>query len=243
MNMKKSAGKMVAMMGIVSLLPLLGSAAVIVTDDGADWATKYYNDVDNTGGPAFDTDIITENDTDVWGSGQPGNTTGVEVQGPAAPGPFDDVVIYEGTQFEFDPNVALETGTLSFDYWTDQDVGTMWAYFETPDGSGFVNRWWSLLSENPNNWQTFSATLSTFTSPDTGATLSSQLLTYGISRVGIRVNFDLTALDAQIGLANLEYNGDDPPPIPEPGTYVMLSTALASLGFTFARRRRMDKKA
>ena len=95
-----------------------------------------------------------------------------------------------------------------------------------------------------------SLTSSLWYSPDGGAPADPDwgVGTANITEIGIRIWYDYSSGgDQTYGMSDLTLNDEIPPHIaamiPEPGSFIVLSTALMSLGFTYARRKKEQKAA
>lgn len=234
-------------------------AAVILTDDNVsgDWQATSL-----AGGTAW-ANPVSAGDNNVFGSAYPNNASpyenGIEITAADTGGLPKTDLIFEtvdlpgamsgnvgtgagdafGIKFDFYDGgssyqvdvlrlyVANGTHTWYYDLAAPSEAATGWTINYA---GGFFTRE-NALNTGVGAWY----------SNDVGANFLTDLNT--ATRVGVQVTYDADyAGSMSIGLANFEVWDYEDFYIPEPSTYVMLSTALMSLGYTFARRRR-DKAA
>lgn len=224
---------------VAAATALSASAAILVSDDGQGWSVASAippNPVATT--------INAQGQSSVHGSAIPVVTpnSGVQLTGGTTAGLFDDL-IFESAQLGSVPSGGLITG-VSFDFYMTAGSpvpSKLSIYFDTTD----AYTWYYDITPVSGTW--LSSTVSTsaggWYSPDGGTSFAASLAPGTLNAAGIRVLYANNASAELYGLANYQLHGVGAGAIPEPGTYMMLSTALMSLGFTFARRRAARKTA
>jgi hypothetical protein len=234
----------VLVVGLVSLA-WVGHAAPIIDDGTGTWEVK--DAATPNGGGAVIGRTIVDGQADAYGSNpilNSGIPNAVELGGPdtTVAGVYDDLVrvtsgnlitsfgpTYTSVAVWFYSNGAYAPAQLSF-------------YLEANDGIS----WWYDVTPTPteNDWTYYSYSLSSGGWYDAydlgGASLAASLFT-GLKYAGVRVLYEPDLAEQNYGLRDYQFLDEEP--VPEPGTYMMLSTAVMSLGYTFARRRRAEKKA
>lgn len=175
-------------------------------------------------------------DSDVYGFG----LTGVEFNGDDDLGIATDF-IYENVQL-VNPDGANE---LEFTFYNQ-------------DSASYVpNQLWAFMWDDANDYewlydltplltataqQTFTVQLGSTSWYDLGSAGLGNLNLNSIAGMGIVIQYDTSYVGNQaygIGGYKAQFN----PPVPEPGSFIVLSTALMSLGFTYARRKKEKKLA
>lgn len=224
---------------VAAATALSASAAILVSDDGTGWSVASAippNPVATT--------INAQGQSSVHGSAIPVVTpnSGVQLTGGTTAGLFDDL-IYESAQLGTIAGSSITGVNFDFLWSSGPALSKLSIYFDTGD----AYTWYYDITPPGSGWQNTSVLTSAggWYSTDGGTVFATSLAAGNLTAAGIRVLYANNALNEYYGLANyqLQGGGVDPGAIPEPGTYMMLSTALMSLGFTFARRRAARKTA
>lgn len=240
--------KRIAMMVGVALLAV-GMVAyatpVRVVDDetaGSEWGDL---DTDNVGGPDATAQATV---------GNPGG--GLEIHADGAIGVGYDLGAGPPTDFEFEGNpTGIIDGGANADWATligGDGVGSLYVDFSHDAGAGeFVglqiyfenglSRWTAnllLYGDDPGatGWRTYGVNLDGGAQwGHTGAAGTWGVDLASVDTLGFVITYDPDAGTQLLALDNLILD-DGPLPVPEPGTYVMLGSALLSMGITFRRR-------
>lgn len=163
-------------------------------------------------------------------------------------GPYEDLFFYNsGNLTGYDPNALPPVGRgIVLDFYTGGAYVpyTVSVYFQANGAYWYYD----LPAANPSGWTSYwqifddAGWYSTTPSVQMGSAAFLADLATGVDQVGVRILYDDSIGGNQtFSINNMGYAYDEA--IPEPGTYMLLSTAVMSLGYTFARRRRSEKKA
>jgi hypothetical protein len=209
-------------------------AATIIEDQGDDWDALRF---DEAGGHT----TITGQSATEWGAGNPG----VSFNGLATGGqPYQDHVFEDVTLAgDYTAGGLAPDGVfaITFDFHDQgnyapdalavylQANGFTWYYNVTPTTDTFVGE------------QSYVAILgggAGWYSTDGGTVFMDDIA--NVTRAGIMLVYDTTDGGSQqfYGISNYTLQDEGGFYVPEPSTYMLLSTAVMSLGFSFARRRR-----
>ena len=225
-----------AAMAVLAAVLVAGAAPVVydVYDDGTVWSVEL-----TPGNPGPD-DPATTYGT-VSGGGGPAEITQLNWTG----GPQEDQFYRSDGDLITTP-IAGEITHVLLDFKVDGNyVPYVDVFFQSQDSG---STYWSfnlnsLYDPTVGEWTSYSIPFDSIGWSDVYGTSTNDFLTdlnSGISKIGVRILYDdLTQGTQTFGIQNMGYGHE----IPEPGTYITLSTALMSLGFTFARRRRKEQKA
>jgi len=135
---------------------------------------------------------------------------------------------------------ALGVQSVRLDFYASLPGGSMQLYFVN---TGTGNTWFYdfAINEVTTGWRSYGANLvwqntarGWYTEGGAGeAAFLADIAS--VDEVGVLITYDDDNVNQIYGLDNFTLD-DDPMAIPEPGTYVMLGSALMSLGITFRRR-------
>ena len=199
----------------------------IVIDDATVW-----KDTDEVGNTSFSNGGTTDaGTTHTITAGDPGIT------------PFEDHFFQDGGNLSTDEDYAnLYLLTLELQA-QDNQPDAVSIYLQASGASWYYN----LASPTVGTWTTYGASLSSGTGWYSPTLPGNNFITDiggigSVTEVGIRLLYsDIATAGQTYGVRN--YTLHDIEAIPEPGTFVVLSTALMSLGFTYARRKKEKKVA
>lgn len=241
----------IAAAAVLSVFSSLAFGTVIVSDDGLGWTA-----VSSLGGAAWaDGGSFNQNLNTVWSSALPGDGTGVAFEGPITQGylgPNPDDRITESTDFVSGGGIvagnytAADVFAATFNFYNESATyqpSELALYFT--DG---VYEWYHNFTALPSqDWTPYTAYfvyganwVDVSGSPGDDATNFGAALT-GVTELGIRILYDNNLNEVQqYGFRNFQLHDSEFSAgyVPEPGTYVMLSTVLMSLGFTFGRKKK-----
>jgi hypothetical protein len=234
----------VLVVGLVSLA-WVGHAAPIIDNGGTAW--ELVDASTPPGGGTGSGTLTLSQQPDAYDS-NPGGASifnnAVEFSGPdtTAAGVYDDLVrVTSGNLIAgFGPTyTSVATWFYSNGSYAPAQLSI---YLETGDG---VSWWYDVATAAQSAWSYYSVSLTDLLWYDAyalgGTSLGASLVSDGLVNAGIRVMYEPDLAAQDYGLRDYQFLDDVP--IPEPGTYMLLSTAVMSLGYTFARRRRVEKKA
>lgn len=207
------------------------AGAAIITDDGVGWSAISLNAPFPTASSVADGDPVTIS----------GNVTDLN---------YDDAIIEQGDLAA--DLIASETYLIRFQFYNDfgnaaTAPNQLSAYLLTDDNDNDSidagDSYWLLDLADPSpGWNYYNAFINSsgwYSPNNPGGDFQTSIATGGaLNAAGIRIWYDSSG-QQDYGLS--DYTLYDINAVPEPGTYMMLSTALMSLGFTYARRRRAKK--
>lgn len=179
---------------------------------------------------------------DVWSSG----TDGLEFSGDDTAGGVYDDLIYETAGDLTGDNTVGSAFAVQMDFYIDSAAyapDELSFYFVTGDGYTW---YYDLVPGSGAGSQTYTAFLFDDTGwySDDGGTdfLTSISDVNGLTAAGINLLYDQDiGENQQYGILGYDFVDNDGFAVPEPGTYMVLSVAFMSLGFSFRRREREKK--
>jgi hypothetical protein len=233
----------VLVVGLVSLA-WVGHAAPIIDDGAGVWELK---DASTPPGGGIGTGSFgADGQANAYGS-NPGVNSGipnaVTFSGPdtTVAGVYDDLVrVTSGNLLTgFGPTYT----SVAVWFYTDGAYAPsqLSIYLQTSDN---ISWWYDVAAATQGDWTYYSVSFSDplwYDAYAIGGSTFATSLAGGLDYAGIRVMYEPDLLAQDYGLRDYQFLDDVP--VPEPGTYMLLSTAVMSLGYTFARRRRAEKKA
>jgi hypothetical protein len=233
----------VLVVGLVSLA-WVGHAAPIIDNGGTAW--ELVDASTPPGGGTGSGTLTLSQQPDAYDS-NPGGASifnnAVEFSGPdtTAAGVYDDLVrVTSGNLLTgFGPTYT----SVAVWFYTDGAYAPsqLSIYLQTSDN---ISWWYDVAAATQGDWTYYSVSFSDplwYDAYAIGGSTFATSLAGGLDYAGIRVMYEPDLLAQDYGLRDYQFLDDVP--VPEPGTYMLLSTAVMSLGYTFARRRRAEKKA
>lgn len=229
------------MLALVFCMADICAATILLQDtDWSDWTADPATASPLWTGSSGTT--LPSTDGAVWSSG----TDGVEFSGPSTLDSIYDDLIYDSDELAVDASSYFAV-TMSF--WVDPAAGDQYSpdalsfYFEDADGYSWF---YALTPSGSSGWQTYTVALAdgSWYSPDIGAesTLTEALALGALTAVGINLIYESDiGEDQEYGIGLYGFTDEVGFTIPEPGTYMVLSVAFMSLGFSFRRREREKK--
>ena len=240
MKIKSVAAIVLALM--VGMAGISTATILLSESDWDDWTAASANPPSPVQTGAGDSQLPTA-DADIWGGGG----SGVQFSGDdTAGGVYDDLIYETGGSSELTVDVdalGYEAVLMSFynssaTYAPDE----LSLYFETADGFSW---YYDLAPADGIGTTTYAVTLygnSGWYSDDGGTDFETSLDAGDLVNVGINLLYEQNISENQeYGISQYAFADMEGFTVPEPGTYMVLSVAFMSLGFSFRRRERGKK--
>lgn len=183
------------------------------------------------------TDVFNEDAASIWGEGTPGLQFGGTTDG----GIYDDI-IFENEDLAVNiGDSGLDAFGVTMDFYVNSGSPSpelLSFYFQDFDG----DVWYYDLADPSEGWNSYAVVLgSGWYSYDTAETFDFSINEGALQEVGILMLYDDVTDAQQYGIGGFAFTDEEDFYIPEPGTYMVLSVAFMSMGFSFRRRQREEK--